>query len=277
MPESGSGSRWASDPDNFLHAPVAPTLLRCFKALAFRNLKSFMLRRLCFFLIGFCSASSVALRADTPAVLGVAIERWTAAQEDWAFTQQTRSFLEDGTVKDERIERYDPSLPDDRRWRLVEVNGQPATDAQRKKWESRKNGKPRTKVSEAPSKYLNLEHATLIGETPKDARFRVPLRPEAQRLLNVKDIEVVITVDKQSGSIASVGAALREPIRVLLGLAQITDLDVDFRVNPVDEGSSSAPDEVLPGSTARVMISKLGKPVEYNWTDFKRVTAFAGP
>ena len=29
--------------------------------------------------------------------------------------------------------------------------------------------------------------------------------------------------------------------------------------------------------TARVMISKLGRPVEYNWSDFKRVTSFAGP
>jgi hypothetical protein len=234
-----------------------------------------MSRRFLFIFCLLCAASR-GLHAQTPALLSEAIQRWTAGQEEWAFTQQTRSFQADGEVKEERVERYDPSLPDDRRWRLVELNGQPATDEQRKKWESRKNSKPRTKVNESPSKYLNLEHAMLIGETPKDARFRVPLRPEAQRLLNVQDIEVVITVDKQSGSIDSVGAALREPIRVLLGLAQITDLDVDFRINPTDEGSPSEPDEVLPGSTARVMISKLGKPVEYNWTDFKRVTAYAG-
>ena len=132
-------------------------------------------------------------------------------------------------------------------------------------------------MDESPYEYLDLEHATLIGETPKNARFRIPLRPEAQRLLDVEDIEVVITVDKQSGNIASIGAALREPIRVLLGLARITDLDVDFRINPVDEGSPSTPDEVQPGSTARVTLSKLGKSVEYNWTDIKRVASFAGP
>jgi hypothetical protein len=193
-----------------------------------------------------------------------------------AFTQQTRGFFSDGGVKEERIERYDPSLPDSRRWRLIEVNGLPATEEQRRKWELRKNGKPKTKVDETPSKYLDLEHATAIGESPKNVRFRIPVRPEAQRLLDVGDIEVVITVDKQSGSIAGIGAALREPIRVLLGLARITDLDVDLRITPVEAGAPDPPDEVQSGSTARVMISKMGKPVEYNWSDFKRVTPFGG-
>jgi hypothetical protein len=216
------------------------------------------------------------LRAETPPLLARAIQRWTAGEGAMAFTQQTRYFQADGRVKEERLERYDPSLPDSQRWRLEEVDGQPASDAQREKWEAKKNAKPRRKMDEAPSKYLDLEHAELIGETPRDARFRVLLRPVAQRLLEVDDIEVVLTVDKQSGSIAVVGAALREPMRVLLGLARITDLDVDVRIAPVDEGSSNSADEVESGSTARVTISKLGRPVEYTWSEFKRVAAFAG-
>ena len=123
-------------------------------------------------------------------------------------------------------------------------------------------------MDESPSKYLDLEHAEPIGETARDARFRVLLRPEAQRLLEVNDIEVVLTVDKQAGSISVVGAALREPMRVLMGLARITDLDVNVRIVPVDEGSPNSPEEVESGSTARVTISRLGRPVEYNWSDF---------
>jgi hypothetical protein len=217
------------------------------------------------------------LNAQTPPLLAKAIQRWSAGQGDVAFTQQTRYFQDDGQVKEERVERYDPSLPDNRRWTLVEVDGRPATDAQRKKWETRKNGKPRRKLDESPSKYLDLEDAKLIGETDRLARFRILLRPEAQRLLEVDDIDVVLTVDKQSESIAVVGAALREPMRVLLGLARITDLDVNVRIVPVDEGSPDSPDEVESGSTARVTISRLGRPVEYNWSDFKRVASFAGP
>ncbi len=84
----------------------------------------------------------------------------------------------------------------------------------------------------------------------------------------------MITVDRQTRNIAKIGAVLREPIQALMGLAEITDLDVDLEINPTDVGSA---DEVLPGSTARVKISRLGKPVEYIWSDFKRVaTAFAG-
>jgi hypothetical protein len=235
-----------------------------------------MSARLCVFLLGLCTAAPLGLGAQTPPLLAKALQRWTAGQGDLAFTQQTRVFLADGRVKEERIERFDPSLPDSQRWRLLEVNGLPATAEQRLKWESRKNAKPRTKVDESPSKYLDLDRAALIGETPKDARFNIPVRPETQRLLALEDIDVVVTVDKRSESIAGVGAALREPIRVLLGLGQITDLDVDLRITPVDEGSPDTTEEVESGSTARVKISRLGKPVEYNWSDFKRVASFSG-
>jgi hypothetical protein len=224
-----------------------------------------------------CGLASPELRADTSPLLAKAVQRWDIGSGDLAFTQETRYFSTDGQVKEERIERYDPSLPDRQRWRLTEVNGQPATEEQRRKWEARKNEKPRKKVDRSPTEFLDLDHAAQIGETARSARFRVPLRPEAQRLLSVDDIDVVITVDKQSESVSGVGAALRAPMRVLLGVARITDLDVDVRLIPADDGGSNAPDEVQPSSTARVMISKLGRPVEYNWSDFKRVTSFAGP
>jgi hypothetical protein len=194
-----------------------------------------------------------------------------------AFTQQTRRFLAGGQVKEERVERYDPSLPDSRRWRLIEVDGAPATEEQDKNLESRKNGRPRRKVDESPSKYLDLDHAVLINETPADARFRIPMLPEVHRLVSLDDIDIVITVDKRSGNVAGIGAVLREPIRVLLGLARITDLDVDLRINPAAAGSPDGSDDVASGSTARVKISRMGNPVEYNWSDFRRVRAFAAP
>jgi hypothetical protein len=222
---------------------------------------------------GFAAPAS---RAEAPALLLQAIQRCNFVQGDLAFTQQTRAFLSDGGVKEERRERYDPSLPDSQRWRLLEVNGLPATDEQRRLWETRKNSRPRRKVDESPSNFLDLASAALIGESARNARFRVPVRPETQRLLALENIDVVITVDKRTGNIAGIGAVLRQPIRVLLGVARITDLDVDLRINPVEGVSPDATDSVEPGSTARVKISKLGRPVEYNWTDFRRVPAFSG-
>jgi hypothetical protein len=231
--------------------------------------------RLSLLLLCVISLAMPGLRAETPPLLARALQRWTAGEGDLAFTQQTKVFLSGGMVKEERIERYDPSLPDSRRWRLIEVNGLPATEEQRAKWESHKNGRPRRKVDESPSEYLDLDHAVMVGESPTDVRFKIPLKPEAQHLLATENIEVVITIDRQTGNVAGIGAALREPIRVLFGVARITNLDVDLRINPVDDASSAAT-EVESGSTARVRMSKLGRPVEYDWSDFKRVASYPG-
>jgi hypothetical protein len=222
----------------------------------------------------FGGACLQSLRAETPPLLARALVQWTAGREDLAFTQQTRFFLDDGTVKGERIERYDPSLPDSRRWRLIEVDGRPATAEQREKWETKKNGKPRKQVVKSPAEYLDLEHAVLLDETAAGARYEVAMRPEAARLLAVEKIAVVITVDRESARIARIAATLREPIRVLLGLARITDLDIDVRMEQADEEPPQVTGEVQTGSTAHVTMSKLGYPMEYNWSDFKRVASF---
>jgi len=220
----------------------------------------------------FCSG----LRAETPPLLAKAIAQWAAGREDLAFTQQTRFFTDDGRVKAERVERYDPSLPDSWRWRLIEVDGRPATNEQREKWETTKNGRPRKKVIKSPSEYLDLEHASLLDETVQRARFEVGLRPDKAHLLAVDKIAVVITVDKESGGIAHIAATLRQPIHVLLGLARITDLDIDVHMETATEDSALQSGEVQTGSTARVAMSKLGFPMEYNWSDFKRVRSFGG-
>jgi hypothetical protein len=216
-------------------------------------------------------------RAQAPALLATALGRWAGGEGEIAFTQETRHFLANGELRDERMERYDPSRPDNQRWSLTEVDGHAPSQAEQVKWESRKNSRPRRKVGHAPSDYLDLDHAAQVGETAKVVRYRVPLRPEATRLLEVEAIDVVLTVDKQSGNIVGVGAALKEPMRALLGLARVTNLDVDVRLGPGDDESPNAPAEVEPGSTARVTISRLGRPVEYNWSEFKRVPPSPAP
>ena len=161
-------------------------------------------------------------------------------------------------------------LPDRQRWRLIELNGKPATDEQRRAWEAKKNRKPRKKVAKAPSDYVDLEHAVVLDETPLQAHFEIRLRQDVARLLGVSQLSAIVTVDKNSGSIVHVTAALRQPMRVLMGLAKITDLDVDVHIEPSTEDSG----DVQTGSTARVAISELGYPVEYTWSDFARVTPF---
>lgn len=221
-------------------------------------------------------SGSLSLHAEAPPLLVKAISQWAEGREDLAFTQHSRFLNDDGSVKEQRLERYDPSLPDRQRWQLLEVDGQPATPAQREKWETVKNGKPRKKALKPPAEYLDLDHATLLDETPISARFDVGLRPEAARLLAVEKIAVVITVEKKSGRIAHVEANLRQPMKVLMGLARITDLDIDVHIDPKTQKISEHAGDVQSGSTARVSMSKLGSPVEYSWSDFKRVASYRG-
>lgn len=235
-----------------------------------------MLHRLYWLIFILGSAFCTGLRAETPPLLVKALEQWAAGREDLSFTQQTRFFSDDGKVKAERVERYDPSLPDSLRWRLIEVDGRPATNEQREKWETRKNGKPRKKVIKSPAEYLDLNHAALVSETAQSALFEIGLRPDEAHLLSVEKVAVVIMVDKESGGIAHIAATLRQPISVLLGLARITDLDIDVHIEPANDDSTEQSGEVQDGSTARVAMSKLGFPMEYNWSDFKRVTSFGG-
>jgi hypothetical protein len=233
-----------------------------------------MTRRASIFFCAFCGLALLSLRAEEPQLLAKALQRWSVGHQDLAFTQQTREFLSNGEVKEERLERFDPSLPDSRRWTLLEVNGRAATDEQRRKWETRKNGRPRRKVDQSPSQFLDLDHAVLISGTAAEARYRIPVLPKVQHLVSLEQLDIVVTIDRRTGTIAGVGAVLREPVRLLLGLAHITDLDVDIHMNPVDEADPYAEKDVGSGSTARVKISRLGRPVEYNWRDFKRVVPF---
>ena len=64
---------------------------------------------------------------------------------------------------------------------------------------------------------------------------------------------------------------------MLLGLARITDFDLNVRIEPADEAAARPSGEVQPGSTAHVAMSKLGSPMDYVWGDFKRVRSFASP
>lgn len=64
------------------------------------------------------------LHAEPPALLVKAVDHWAEGRQELAFTQRTRALNDDhSTTKYERVERYDPSLPDARRWQLLEVNG----------------------------------------------------------------------------------------------------------------------------------------------------------
>lgn len=235
---------------------------------------SHMLRfRFLFVTLGALCCTAV-LTAEPPPLLAKAITQLNAGLDDVALTQRTKVFADDGSVAEERLERYDPSLPDNQRWRLLEVDRRPATVDERQKWETKKNSRPRKKAIKPPIEYLDLDHAVLARETAHLAVFEVNFRPEAARLIAVDKLSVLISIEKESAAVSHIAATLREPLRVALGIVKITDIDLDVGFTPGDESSMPPAGEVRNGSTGRVVLSKFGSPMEFRWSDFKRVQSF---
>ena len=226
-------------------------------------------------ILGALAAFSV-VRAQTPPLLHAAIGNWLAGKEEWALTQRVRTLSDDGQVTAERLERYDPSLPDSQRWHLLEVNGQPPSEAQRQTLERRKNLKPRRQTSKSPEDLLDFAHAVPTAATPLAVTYTVAVRSETILFTQTEKIIVQITVGRESRAIERVTASLRDPMRVAFGLAKVIGMDFDLSFEPADEGTKSATDDGQASGTGRATLSKLGARMEYRWSDFKRVTAYTG-
>src|SRR5882724_2005625 len=105
-----------------------------------------------------------ALQAAPPALLALAVRQWNTGKDDWAFTQRARTYDGDNRLIQERLERFDPSKPDNQRWHLLEMNGQPPTAGERVRWQDRKNQKPRKSSNKPLDELFDFDSATLTGE-----------------------------------------------------------------------------------------------------------------
>ena len=215
-------------------------------------------------------------QAEPPPLLVKAVDLWAQGRQELAFTQRTRALNEDGTSYYERVERYDPSLSDDQRWKLLEVNGRPPTEKERQDIEVKRNRKPRKRTGNAPASYLDLEQAKLLRETAESAVFQVSLKPDAAKFVSLDKLVLEVAVNKTTGAIENIGASLREPMRVAFGLAKVIDVDMDVQFIEPDSGPPPA-SAVAAESTARAVVRKFGEPLEFSWSDFKEVRLHGSP
>lgn len=222
-----------------------------------------MIRKLLLFVM--LAVTGLARPEDT-AILRQVANNWLSERDHWAFTQVVREF--DGKeLKQERLERYDPSRGFAERWHLVAVNGQPPTEKERAEWLARKNKKQRR---ERPGLADNFDfaNAKVAEETPQTIRYELPLRSSVEWLFPVSKVELLVTINKTGPALEQVQARISEPFRVALGLARILDIDLDVQMEPPP---TADPAEAKPSGTAHAVVSKFGDRVEYFWSDFKRV------
>jgi hypothetical protein len=206
---------------------------------------------------------------SSPSLLESAVDSWLGERDHWAFTQHAVEY--DGGVAHERLERYDPSRPGNARWTLLKVDGQPPTAQQRESWAKKKFKKHRRRFEAPLGDYFDFAHAKVLFETPRVVRYQVPLRTDKNWLFPVDKVNVLVTVNKETHGLEHLTADVREPFKVLLGLAKITDGELDLTFNSADD-ESAGPGSAQPTGSARVAVSKLGERAEFTWSDFKRVT-----
>jgi hypothetical protein len=224
-----------------------------------------MPRALFLFLSLFAAA---ALQAEVSAPLQVAVEKWLGERDHWAFTQRAVEHNRDGSTN-ERIERYDPSLAGNARWKLLTIDGRPPTDEQRAAWERKKFKKNRRKFDAPLGDYFDFSRAKVTGEDSKTVRYTVPLRNDKAWLFPTDKVDVSVAVNKESRALEHLDAKVREPFRVLLGIARVTNGAIDLTF---DDTADAEPATAQPKGSVRVSAFRFGERVDFEWTDFKRVT-----
>lgn len=206
-------------------------------------------------------------------LLEASVETWLGERDHWAFTQRAVEF--DNGMRRERLERYDPSLVGNRRWTLLAINGRAPTPEEHEAWAKKKFRKNRRRFDAPIGDFFDFSRARIVREDPGSAQFEVPLRRDKSWLFQVEKVRVLVTINKQTRALEHLAADVREPLKVLLGLARITEGQLDLSFLQVGDGSEVGPEFVEPTGRATVTVSKLGGRAEFTWFDFKRVDAEA--
>lgn len=221
-------------------------------------------------LLVFSAAVPLAGAADDIGLLQQVAGRWLEERGHWAFTQRVIEY-EGKAVKQERLERYDPSQRWVSRWQLLSIDGHKPTPTEWSEWTVRKN-KKHHKHANALGDYFDFSNARVVDQTPKTIRYELPLRGNVEWLFPINKVELLVTIDRNPPALQEVHARISEPMRVALGLAHVLHIDLDFQME-----TPAAPDpaDAKPSGSAHAIVTKMGDRVEYFWTNFTRVTPHA--
>lgn len=227
-----------------------------------------ILRPLLFFIL-LVSSIAGARAAGNLSVLEQAVEKWLGERDHWAFTQRAVEY-ENGTPR-ERLERYDPSKSGDARWTLLAIDGKMPTAEQRAAWAKKKFKKKRRRFDMPIGDFFRFEDARVVSETPMRIRYELPLRNDRSWLFQADKVRVFVSVNKETRALERLIAEIEEPVKVLLGIAKITDGTLDLSFLNFDEDAEPGPGTTQPTGRASVIVSRFGERVEFTWSDFKRV------
>jgi len=216
-----------------------------------------------------------AARAEVPAPLADAIQKLIKDHDHWAFTQQTQRFDKSGKPEGgPLIERYDPSLPIDEEWQLVQFEGHKPNAAEMEKWHRQKQREQKRAAEKTLGDYLDLDHAALFSTAEDRLTFLVPLTKNSMGRFPADKLQVFMNVDPAKHALMSFSVRPRGVFHVA-GIVRVDGGEFEGRLqtiepkyNPVFVWGKGA------GYGKILGLFKVGMGAEYNLSDFKRVMPF---
>lgn len=224
------------------------------------------------------------VQGAVPALLEDALAKYAADYDHWAYTQTVVERNEKGKVLREAVVRFDPSKPYPEQFTPLKIDGAPPKSGDLKKY--RKQGERREKkIAEAESEgttapqktlgeLMDLEAATLVGETGELATFEVPLKKEGNNRLPPEKFRVLVNVAKATGTFSSIVAELRAPMRaevivkIKSGVGRLTFATVSPEYSPAVSSISGS-------GAGSILFVRVGRSYDLKRAEFARVKPYA--
>ena len=209
-----------------------------------------------------------------PAPLATALHKLMVDDDHWAYTQTTQVFDRHGRPeKEPRVERYDPSQPDDAQWTLLQHKGRPPTDREVRAWKRKKDKAMRRREEKSLGEVLDFARAAVIREEGTAMVYEVPLKPSASRRFPAEKFVAHLTVNRERLQLERFGLRAREAFR-MVGVAKIDQFEIDAQFATVDPQYAPQPQLIQASGAGRVLFFPVGASAEIKWSDFKRVTPY---
>lgn len=204
-----------------------------------------------------------ALTVEYQAILDRAVHQAAAELDHWAYTVRLR-----GDDQGETVARFDPSLPEDSRWRLRLLEGRPPRARERARWERRRAQRERDRPS--LGELIELDGARLADANETTLVVEVPLRRLGNDRFPPEKFRVRLTVERERAVFIGVEVSLRSALRIA-GVVRVTagDLRVDYA--DIVAGYPPAAVRITGGGEGRILLVKVGRTFEVVREDFTRV------
>jgi len=214
-------------------------------------------------------------RAVVPAPLDEAIQKLIHDEDHWAFTQKTQKFDKTGKPNGgPTIERYDPSMPFDQQWELLQFSGHAPTSGELASWRRQKQRELKHHGEKGLGELLDLDRATLLSTGADRQTYLVPLFKNASKRFPADKVEVLMNIDSAKHALTSFSLRPTGPFRIA-GFFRVDSGEAEGRLEVIQPKYAPALVWVKGAGSGKLLgLFRMGMGFEVNYSEIKRVRPF---